>query len=551
MIRIRKMLILFGVLLLCLAYGRSVNAEETLQIGIDQYEVVDNKFLIYVNHNGGVEFTPSVSESSLLIGKQTLDIEEVQSFSEVEEPISFLCLIDISGSMTQENIERCKEILKQFVAVKGKQDNICIAAMGNNITSSGFLTDADRLTEAIDGIELTREDTNLYHSIKEEINVLQTDKAVHKKRCLVIFSDGADDQTVGITKEEAETVVKESHIPIFTVAMLRDNPKDAEVESAKILGSFARYSAGGKYYAPLVDESEYSEICDDIYTTLQTSLVVRAGLEDIVVGDETVYIELELADGTKKAKDGITIPAGNISEAIKEAQQEQESKITVIKETTTISEQGEDTAEDEPEKQNYYFLLGIGFLLLVLIIAVILILSRKSSKKRYEEDEDWDADRSEERDESGSVFPADHAYAGDYSVINISDDRRNTMAPENAADKNPDANLSAETKPHKRKSKIEVTLYRVGPGEEESYHFTIKNEISIGRNKSCQLSFEKDSALSGVHCSIVYRDGSVFVRDEESTNGTYVNGVPIVGEYKVELDDILLLGSSEYRIVWE
>lgn len=549
MIRIRKMLILFGVLVLCLAYGRSVNAEDALQIGIDQCEVVDNKFLIYVNHNGGEEFTPSVSESSLLIGKQTLNIEEVQSFSEVEEPISFLCLVDISGSMTQENIERCKEILKQFVAVKGKQDNICIATMGNSIASSGFLTDADRLTEAIDGIELTREDTNLYHSIKEEINVLQTDKAVHKKRCLIIFSDGADDQTVGITKEEAETVVKESHIPIFTVAMLRDNPKDAEVESAKILGSFARYSAGGKYYAPLVDESEYSEICDDVYTTLQTSLVVKAGLEDIVVGDETVYIELELADGTKKAKDGITIPAGNISEAIKEAQQEQESKITVIKETTTISEQGEDTAEEEPEKQNYYIILGFVFLLLVLIIAVILILSRKSSKKQYEADEDWDADRSEERDESGSVFSSDHVYAGDYSVKNMSDDRRNTMAPENTADKIPNKNLSAETKPHK--SKIEVTLYRVGPGEEESYHFTIKNELSIGRNKSCQLSFDKDSALSGVHCSIIYRDGSVFVRDEESTNGTYVNGVPIVGEYKVELDDILLFGSSEYRIVWE
>ena len=94
-------------------------------------------------------------------------------------------------------------------------------------------------------------------------------------------------------------------------------------------------------------------------------------------------------------------------------------------------------------------------------------------------------------------------------------------------------------------------LFQIGPGETENYTLTIKDKVTIGRNKTCQLALENDTALSGKHCSIIYRDDCIFVKDEESTNGTFVNGVPIVGEYKVEMDDILLIGSFEYRISWE
>lgn len=108
-----------------------------------------------------------------------------------------------------------------------------------------------------------------------------------------------------------------------------------------------------------------------------------------------------------------------------------------------------------------------------------------------------------------------------------------------------------QTAQKKGKDKVRITLFQIGPGETENYQLVVKDRVTIGRDKSCQLCLSNDTALSGRHCSVLYRDGSVYVRDEESTNGTFVNGVPIVGEYKVEMDDILLIGSSEYRITWE
>lgn len=536
--------ILFSIALLCLGSSQSVSAENTLQIGIDQYEVSeDGKISVYVNQNEGDGFKPSVSESSLMIGKNTLEIENIKSLSQTNEPVTYLCLVDISGSMTETGIGQTQAILKEFVENKSEQDNFCITTMGNDVKSSGFILEEEKLIETIEGIErIGTEDTNLYYSITEALNVLKTYKAVHKKRCLLIFSDGEDDQKKGITQKEAEDAVKDSHIPVFTVVLAGSNLKDAE-GSAKILGSFARNSAGGEHYAPLLNDADkYEDICENITVRLQTSLIVSADLKNVKeIGDDTVYIGVELSDGSKKATDGITVPAGNILEAIaaiEEAQGNTEVKVTVINENPEEPEPVE-----EPSKINKQIVIGILLFIIVLIIAVIILLIRKKS------DTEDDFYKDEE-------FHDDEYNEAAYSVENMG--QAAEQAPYGsgttiASGFSESAGVAAEPKKkaNKGKDKIQVTLFQIGPGETESYQLIIKDKAAIGRNKACQLSLGNDTALSGVHCSILYKNGSVFVKDEGSTNGTFVNGVPIVGEYKVEKDDILLIGSSEYRIVWE
>jgi len=530
---------LLCMLSLCSLPGQKVSARDTLQIGIDQYEVTENgEILVYVNQNGGGGFTPAMDGCSLLIGKNPVTVKEIRSFQEMGEPVTYLCLVDISGSMTKEGIEQTRSILRQLAEKKKDGDNVCITTMGNEMQSFGFLSKREELGAAIDSIErIGTEDTNLYYSLTEALNVLKTDSKVHKKRCLLIFSDGEDDQKKGITQKEAEDAVKESHIPVFTVTLPGSNLKDAE-GSAKILGSFARNSAGGEHYAPqLGDGSEYNEICDRVNQRLQASLVVRAGLEEVkAVGDDTVYIKVELSDGANKASDGITVPAGTILKAIEEVQKGTEVKVTVTHEGTGEDTEGNtEPSGEETEGTNKPVLIGILLLALFALIALLLLLGRRAGRKTgYEED-----DFGYGGDEQGY---ADSQHMGLYGS-------ENTIAP--GAHRAGNDSAKPEGKAARHKNKVKVTLFKVGPGDGESYELTVKNEAVIGRSKSCRLSFDNDSALSGRHCSIIYRDGEVFVRDENSTNGTFVNGVPIVGEYKVAQDDIVLIGSSEYRIVWE
>lgn len=98
---------------------------------------------------------------------------------------------------------------------------------------------------------------------------------------------------------------------------------------------------------------------------------------------------------------------------------------------------------------------------------------------------------------------------------------------------------------------ISIRLTKVGLIEEEVYHSEVQGELIIGRDPSkSNLPFQKDELISSRHCAISYKPKNLYIKDLSSTNGTYVNGVPIKGPYKLENDDIITIGSTELRINW-
>lgn len=517
-------LCLMILLMMCSGFRLGVKADESLTVGMDQYRTENGKIIIYVNHNKGSDFNPDAEESSVMVGKQSLPIESIDQFKDSKEPVSYMFVVDISGSMDKTRIDTAKETLREFISSKKSGDNICIATMGDELVSSGFSEDAQTLNDFVDSIEVTRQDTDLYKSIREELNVLKTDKSVHQKRCLVILSDGADDQKDGITQSEAETQVKDSHIPVFTIALLPDNYKDADLESAKILGSFARYSAGGVHYVPVIEEFECREVCGKITKVIEDSLIVSADLADVTAQDGNIYLGVELSDGASNGKDGMQIPVGDILDAIKEAQSVQ-VEVNIHKDDNDVKEEESSqeitTTEeqlDEDDSKNTVLIIGIAAVIIVIVIIIIIIFVSSSRKKET-------------------------APTSEDSSLGHSEGSRTVGMNQSAP-----APAPVERKTGKS---IKIVLYKVGPGEEEKYPLVLDGKKTMGRKKTCDLSFDKDDALSGIHCYLYSRDKKIYVQDNHSTNGTFVNGVPITGEFAVESGDILLAGSAEYRIIQE
>ncbi len=72
-------------------------------------------------------------------------------------------------------------------------------------------------------------------------------------------------------------------------------------------------------------------------------------------------------------------------------------------------------------------------------------------------------------------------------------------------------------------------------------------ENSIGRSKSSDIVIN-DLSVSRNHCVLLRRSAGWFVSDVGSVTGTYVNGVPIHGRAQVLIDDIITIGSTEYRL---
>jgi len=67
------------------------------------------------------------------------------------------------------------------------------------------------------------------------------------------------------------------------------------------------------------------------------------------------------------------------------------------------------------------------------------------------------------------------------------------------------------------------------------------SQFVIGRDPQCNLR-PASAVISKRHCALLVRDGKIFLRDFDSTNGTFVNDKPVKGEVEVKHEDHLKVG---------
>lgn len=93
--------------------------------------------------------------------------------------------------------------------------------------------------------------------------------------------------------------------------------------------------------------------------------------------------------------------------------------------------------------------------------------------------------------------------------------------------------------PGNSRSGNKTVISPVQPSVNRSYSL---NELIIGRDSGNDLSIN-DSSISGKHAKIYLDNGTVFIEDLRSLNGTFVNGNRIQGRIKVKSSDQISLGT--------
>jgi predicted component of type VI protein secretion system len=76
------------------------------------------------------------------------------------------------------------------------------------------------------------------------------------------------------------------------------------------------------------------------------------------------------------------------------------------------------------------------------------------------------------------------------------------------------------------------------------------SQFIVGRDPQCQLR-PSSPLISKRHCALIVRGDKVFVRDFDSTNGTFVNDTPVKGECEVKHEDNLKIGPLAFRVIVE
>jgi predicted component of type VI protein secretion system len=75
-------------------------------------------------------------------------------------------------------------------------------------------------------------------------------------------------------------------------------------------------------------------------------------------------------------------------------------------------------------------------------------------------------------------------------------------------------------------------------------------QFLVGRDPQCHLR-PASALISKRHCALLQRDGKAYVRDFESTNGTFVNDQPVKGEVELHHNDRLKIGPLLFGVVLE
>lgn len=72
-------------------------------------------------------------------------------------------------------------------------------------------------------------------------------------------------------------------------------------------------------------------------------------------------------------------------------------------------------------------------------------------------------------------------------------------------------------------------------------------QFVIGRDPECHLR-PASAIISKKHCAIVVRDGKAYLKDYESTNGSFVNDERVVGERELRDADSLKIGPLDFQV---
>lgn len=428
-------------------------------------------------------------------------------------PMTFFCMVDTSGSISDYKMRLIRETLFAISESLGPKDNMVIARLGNELEVGGILNQPGEREAAINSLQATREDTNLYAGIVESVRKLTSDTNYHDLGCVVVLSDGKDCQDNGMTESEVMNAVQESRVPLFTVALVQSQD---ECEDAKIMGSFARGSFGGIHQSTVSEEGgnkpirwdvNGAEFGRNVMRVMHTMSVLSGDLTELNVDDRQteVRVDVKLINGSSVFTDTYKMNVDAFADIHPEIEEEPQEEGTDAVQVWTV----------------------IGIVLIVLAVLLLIVSKVRSKKKNQAAKEETQEDAQE-------------------SVTGVPDQVQVPVVPE--IPEIPDSAFARQ--------RYVVHLTDIPYGTQKRT-FTV-NAVEVAtfgrdpRRAQCVIS-TSDHQLSGKHFSLTLQKAHYCIRDEESKNGTYHNGVPIAGKGWVKLasGDRVRAGAYEYRIVIE
>lgn len=468
-----------------------VSAAEPVPIAAEVMEwyVTQESVVLYVRYNGQ-ERSAQAQVGTEIVGD--LDITGAKG----DVPVVTWLVVDNSRSISQADRAKMKQMLSDLVAGRapGERFNLCTFDTQLNV----LLQDSENYAELksqIDAIEFNDQYAYLTDALAEILDGEKSREGQEYVR-IVVISDGVDINPEGLTRDELNLRLRDRNVPIYALGCKRSGNEQALKEMyalSRLSGAQSWELTGLENTLSVVQEMGGPEL--PVYAQVAIPELLRDGAER--------GIRLTFSDGAV-AEAAVMMPFGSGTEPTP-------GPAPSVQPTPKPQTP---TPEPVPVEEPSSVLALLPYILLAVCLvaavgaAAFFLVRRKKERERIKPvtDAQFSAEATDILDprqkESGTVVLVNNECRLMLSLTDRANPSRHFESP-------------------------------------------LRGKVSVGRNLSNQIVLDYERSVSGSHCEI-YLEGSTFwVRDLNSRNGTYVDGIRVADVAEISNGSIIKLGRLE------
>lgn len=515
------------------------------------------------------------------LGSEAMSLYSLSNIKD-QKKLTYI-FIDNSSSMTQKNIcppgsfDAIKQGTADFIEDHTDTNNhFAVYSIGEDEPKSlGMATDSDsssNIAASILSLNGKEDATNLNESLADMYSIAFQERNNYSVIKFLLITDSSADYSNGIDISEIDSLYQFNQIPLFTFC----NTTSENSLSFKQLRTVSRNSGGEGYIYNYYDNNDAKNLLDSIY-------------EDMIQGSLATFITNEPADnntkelvvnikGTDYSETVKLDTAANIDANVIANISVNESNNAFIIQFTQLDFPGNLPVNQNALNNSSYVITKSGNNTPLAVQKVEL-----------------------NADGSYTVTMKEDIYSGkyDFSFKDITDLSSNANPVQDLAEvditaKNPfwrvfpyliaivavavvalifylillnlkkkknvktikelfvtQVNETVEERHYIRNEKNagkEVKLYcQTSNFPQKQVSLKIHSSFFVGRSSICDVYID-DPKMSRQHFAVEYTDGIFMISDLDSVNGTYVNGVKVLGRQKLKSGDLILAGLTRIRI---
>ncbi|PNV59605.1 hypothetical protein C0033_12620 [Clostridium sp. chh4-2] len=473
----------------------------------------DGQIVMYVQNPGEVQ------SLEYQIGTGLCGQVESASISGQEVPLKTIILLDNSLSVVEKYRPLISRTIQDIVADRMDREQFTIATFGESIQ---YLiqdsSDYAQIKQIVDGISYQDQETYLTDVLYDLLKELNSSEDDCFKR-IIIISDGVDNKSIGYTKEELYDLIGKNPYPVYTLGCTYKNNN----EQLKNMFALSRMSNGRSY---LLDEVEdpIAVVMDLAADRDVLRITARPDAKQCDGSVKTVQVTFHTSGGDVTSMSEVRMP---MVQAVSEPEPEVSQPETEEPETEPVSVPDEE--EEEPKERGIplaVLAIGVGTVLIFMagITALVVVIVKKKNKKETFE-------------------PFNGTIPNSAPAAPVKKSETEWLEQRKGGQGNDSTQMLWDDK---RKYVLSLADQK---NLARTFECPLLQSVVIGRKpEACQMVLDYDKSVSGRHCEIFIKNGKFYIRDLNSSNGTFVNGSRVLTDAEVYSGCILTLGRLTLKL---